>query len=530
MKKVFYKIKQSVSFGNLLKTRMERISLAQIEQYSFNKKDFILEDTTLDKVGKSFDFLTHFSQDKIIYGINTGFGPMAQYRIEKDQLSALQYNLIRSHSSGIGKPLTEVYARSVMVARLNTFLQGNSGVSAGVIRQLVLFLNHGIIPEIFEHGSVGASGDLVQLSHLGLNLIGEGHVYVNNERIPAGEALARFGLKPLELELRDGLALINGTSCMTGIASINLIYAERLLNWAIAASAILNEVIGAFDDSFSEELNAVKLHEGQRLVAAKMRAFLADSRLIRKREELFKDDAELQRKEFKRKIQEYYSIRCVPQILGPVADTLAYARQVVENEVNSTNDNPIVNPEVENVFHGGNFHGDYIALEMDKVKIVLTKLSMLMERQLNFLMNSRLNDKFPPFLNAGTWGLNFGLQGVQFTATSTTAENQSLCTSVYVHSIPNNNDNQDVVSMGTNSASIAKQVLDNSFQVMSIHLMAICQAIDLLSEDERGKLSGATRSVYDQIRAHASFITTDVPQTGSIAAVCNFIKETPFLL
>lgn len=509
---------------------MERISLAQIEQYSFNKKNITLEDATLKKVGQSFEFLTDFSKDKIIYGINTGFGPMAQYRIEKDQLRTLQYNLIRSHSSGIGKPLTEVYARSVMVSRLNTFLQGNSGVSAGVIKQLVLFLNNDIIPEIFEHGSVGASGDLVQLSHLGLNLIGEGHVYVNGVRTPAGEALKEKGIAPLELELRDGLGLINGTSCMSGIAAINLIYADRLLNWAIVASSILNEIIAAFDDSFSKELNAVKLHAGQQEVASKMREFLADSRLIRKREELFKDDAEMQRKEFKKKIQEYYSIRCVPQILGPIADTLTYARLVVENEFNSTNDNPIVSPEDENVFHGGNFHGDYISLEMDKIKIVITKLSMLMERQLNFLMNSRLNDKFPPFLNAGTWGLNFGFQGVQFTATSTTAENQALSTSVYVHSIPNNNDNQDIVSMGTNSASIAKQVLENSFQVMAIHIMAICQAIDLLDEDEKGRLSSATKSAYSKIRQYSSFITNDVPQAESIASVCNFIKETPFSL
>ncbi|MCF0062265.1 aromatic amino acid ammonia-lyase [Dyadobacter chenwenxiniae] len=509
---------------------MNSISLAHIEQYAFEKKEFILAEDALNKVSKSFTFLTNFSKDKIIYGINTGFGPMAQYRIETDKLSNLQYNLIRSHSSGIGKPLNEIYARSVMVARLNSFLQANSGVSTGVIRQLIAFLNNGIVPEIFEHGSVGASGDLVQLSHLGLNLIGEGYVYEAGVRTKTADVLAKNNITLLKMELRDGLGLINGTSCMTGIAAINIIYAKRLLQWAVAASSMLNEVIEAFDDSFSKELNAVKHHKGQQVIAQQMRDFLAGSQLIRSREELFKDDTALQRKEFERKIQEYYSVRCVPQILGPVLDTLQYAQEVVENELNSTNDNPIVSPDDNNVFHGGNFHGDYISLEMDKVKIVLTKLSMLMERQLNFLMNSKLNGKFPPFLNAGTWGLNFGFQGVQFTATSTTAENQALSGSVYVHSIPNNNDNQDIVSMGTNSAVLAKQVLENSFQVMSIHIMAICQAIDLLEPEEKERLSPNAKSIYGQIRRHAHFVKEDVPQSESIAAVFEYIKETPFQL
>ena len=509
---------------------MNSISLAQIEQYAFEKKEFVLAEDALNKVSRSFTFLTNFSKDKIIYGINTGFGPMAQYRIDTDKLNSLQYNLIRSHSSGIGKPLNEIYARSVMVARLNSFLQANSGISTGVIRQLILFLNHGIVPEIFEHGSVGASGDLVQLSHLGLNLIGEGHVYDKGARRKTAEVLAEHGISPLKIELRDGLGLINGTSCMTGMAAINVIYAKRLVQWAIAASSMLNEVIEAFDDSFSEELNAVKHHRGQQYVAREMREFLKGSGMIRNREELFKDDTALQRREFERKIQEYYSIRCVPQIIGPIVDTIHYAEQIIEDELNSTNDNPIVRPDENNVFHGGNFHGDYISLEMDKVKIVLTKLSMLMERQLNFLMNSKLNGKFPPFLNAGTWGLNFGFQGVQFTATSTTAENQALSNSVYVHSIPNNNDNQDIVSMGTNSAVLAKQVLENSYQVMAIHIMAICQAVDLLESDEKERLSASSKSIYTQIRRKSSFVKEDVPQAESIAEVYEYIKETPFSL
>ncbi|MBW6481799.1 MAG: aromatic amino acid ammonia-lyase [Vicingaceae bacterium] len=504
---------------------MQRLTIEQAQQIVFKGKDIELTQHTIETIKKSFVFLTSFSKDKIIYGINTGFGPMAQFRIEPEELNQLQYNLIRSHASGSGNVLSPTYVRSVILARLNAFLQGNSGISPEVVSQLHLFLKHNIIPEIFEHGSVGASGDLVQLSHLALALIGEGYVYENNERVKTSEVLKKHKIEPLKLNLRDGLGIINGTSCMTGIAVVNLTYAKRLLTHAITASSIINEIIESFDDSFSKELNAVKLHPGQNYIAKEMREFLKDSKLIRKREELFKDDAELQRREFKKKIQEYYSIRCVPQILGPIIDTLNYAENVVENELNSTNDNPIINLDVQNVFHGGNFHGDYISLEMDKVKISLTKLSMLMERQLNFLLNHRLNDKFPPFLNAGKLGLNFGFQGIQYTATSTTAESQALSNSMYVHSIPNNNDNQDLVSMGTNSALMARQVLENTYQVMAIHLMAICQAIDLLSEDEKLGLSSKTKKVYAKIRKIATFITDDISQAEAIHHVTKFIKE-----
>jgi histidine ammonia-lyase len=313
---------------------------------------------------------------------------------------------------------------------------------------------------------------------------------------------------------------------MSGIGSINLIYSYRLLDWAIAASTMINEIVEAYDDSFSVGLNEVKHHAGQQAIAKSMRDFLADSTLIRKREELFSDDKVAETTEFKKKIQEYYSIRCIPQILGPVKDTLDFAKSIVENEINSTNDNPVVSLDRENVFHGGNFHGDYISLEMDKIKLVITKLTMLAERQLNFLLNSKINGIFPPFLNTQTLGLNFGIQGMQFTATSTTAENQMLSNSMYVHSISNNNDNQDIVSMGTNSAVITKKVIENGFQVMAIHMMSVCQAIDLLDETKKNKLSSKTKEIYRQIRAVSPTINEDIPQFEAIKNVTNTLKQT----
>ena len=393
------------------------------------------------------------------------------------------------------------------------------------MEKLVEFLNNKVTPEIYEHGGVGASGDLVQLAHLALNLIGEGYIFHNGERYEAGAKLKELGIKPLDVKLRDGLGLINGTSCMTGIGAINLIYAKRLLSWAVASSSIINEVVEAFDDSFSKGLNSAKRHNGQQWVADEMRSFLGDSDLIRKREELFNDDEEIQKTEFKKKIQEYYSIRCVPQILGPVKETLDFAQNVIENELNSTNDNPVVSVDDQNVYHGGNFHGDYVSLEMDKIKLVVTKLTMLAERQLNFILNARLNDKFPAFLNLGQLGFNFGIQGLQFTATSTTAESQTLSNPMYVHSISNNNDNQDIVSMGTNSALIAKQVIDNGFQVMTIHMMAVCQAIDLLSDEERLKLGSQTKEIYNLVRSAVPAVKEDVPQSENVRTLTDLIKS-----
>ena len=509
---------------------MKKLTIELIEEYVFGGEKFEIDDKRYNKLTSSFEFLEEFSKDKIIYGINTGFGPMVQVRIEPDDLNNLQYNLIRSHSTGLGDPLSPSYAKSVVLARLNSMLQGNSGVSIGVIEKLQTFLNKDIIPQIPEHGSVGASGDLVQLAHLGLNLIGEGKVFSKGEWRPTADVLKEEGVEPLKLKLRDGLAIINGTSCMSGIAAINLIYAKRLQNLAIVASSIVNEINDSFDDSFSKELNEVKLHEGQNYVAKQMRNFLSDSKLIKQREELFNDDNEIKRKTFKNKIQGYYSIRCVPQILGPVVDTISYAQEVVENEINSTNDNPIVSPENNNVFHGGNFHGDYISLEMDKLKLVITKLTMLMERQLNYLLNDKLNWKFPPFINAGKLGLNFGYQGLQFTATSTTSENQALATSIYIHSIPNNNDNQDIVSMGTNSALLAKRVIDNGFQVMAIHLMALCHAVDLLSEDEKKRLSTKTKKVHELIRQEMDFFSEDSVLSEKTSNVVQLIKEKDILI
>lgn len=498
------------------------LQLEDFYKIIFDKETLELSETLISKVENGFNFLEEFSKDKVIYGVNTGFGPMAQYRISEENRNQLQYNLIRSHSSGVGNPLSPQSAKAVMLARLNTLSLGKSGIHPSVVFLLKELINKDVTPLIFEHGGVGASGDLVQLAHLALVLIGEGEVFYKKERRETKDVFAELGIEPIKVHIREGLGLMNGTSTMTGIGIINAYYSRKLVDISVKLSCAINEIVKAYDDHFSEALNSTKRHEGQQKIASRMRENLSDSKLIRKREDHLYNK-ENKEEIFKDKVQEYYSLRCVPQILGPVLDTLEFTEKILEDEINSANDNPIIIPEDQHVYHGGNFHGDYISLEMDKLKIVITKLTMLAERQLNYLLNAKINEIFPPFVNLGKLGLNFGMQGVQFTATSTTAESQMLSNPMYVHSIPNNNDNQDIVSMGTNSAVICSKVINNAFEVLAIELITVVQAIEFL--ECQSEISSATKKLYDEVRAIVPPFKDDLIMYPFVEKVKEYLKN-----
>ncbi len=506
----------------------ERLKLEDYQKILFDNQDIEISKNTLAQAEKSFLFLKEFSKNKVIYGVNTGLGPMAQYRVETEDQIKLQYNLIRSHAAGSGKPLSAVYVRSAMISRLKSLSLGYSGVHVDAIKLLTELINKNIIPYIPEHGGVGASGDLVQLAHLALVLIGEGEVMQDGQRIATEKVFKEHNITPLKVHLREGLGLINGTSVMSGIGIVNTILSKRLINWSVLASTMINEIVQSFDDHFSHELNSTKKHRGQQIVADAMRNILKDSQLIKKRSDHLYN-GKIEEKIFKQKIQEYYSLRCVPQILGPICDTLHNVEEVLVNELNSVNDNPVVDMKTKTVYHGGNFHGDYVSFEMDKMKIAITKLSMLAERQVNFLMNNKLNEILPPFVNLGTLGLNLGLQGTQFTATSTVAENQTLSNPVYIHSIPNNNDNQDVVSMGTNAALMAKKVIENSFQVLAVEYLAIIQSIDYLSLENN--LSSQAKKIFMELRAMIPVFTEDSPRYPDLEKIKTYLQaSTPNII
>ena len=503
-----------------------RLTLESIEAVLYGGEKIEIAAGMRARVIESYEFLKEFSRDKVIYGINTGFGPMAQWRIDDGHLNELQYNIIRSHSTGAGERLPDICVKAAMISRLMTFLQGHSGVHVSLVDLLVEFINRDICPVIPRHGSVGASGDLVQLAHLALALIGEGEVSSKGEIRPSAEVLAENGLEPLRMHIREGLAVTNGTAVMTGIGTVNWIKASRMLKWSVLQSVMLNETVSSYDDFMSGVLNGMKHHPGQIRIAEMMRSFAAGSGLLRDRQaELFHKSEE---KVFEKKVQPYYSLRCIPQILGPVAEEIESARLVLEDEINGVDDNPVVDKESRNVYHGGNFHGDYISYEMDKLKISLTRMAMLAERQMNYLFHDRINGILPPFLNLGVLGLNYGMQACQFTATSTTAECQTLAMPNYVHSIPNNNDNQDIVSMGTNTALLTKRVIDNTYQVFAIHFIALAQAVDCLGIAD--KLAPASRKVYDDVRAIIPKFIEDNPFYGQIAAVEEYLRDNPLNL
>ncbi|WP_439480890.1 HAL/PAL/TAL family ammonia-lyase [Chryseobacterium aquaticum] len=500
------------------------LELRDFQKIIIENEKIELDEVLLNRVNESFQFLKEFSKNKVIYGVNTGFGPMAQFKISDEDTHQLQYNLIRSHSSGIGNPLPADEVKACMLARMNTLSRGNSGIHVSVVNLLKELINRDITPLIFEHGGVGASGDLVQLAHLALVLIGEGEVFYQGERKSTKEVFATEGLTPIKVEIREGLGLMNGTSVMSGIGVVNAYKANQLVDISLKLSCAINEIVLAYDDHLSEALNQTKLHSGQQKIAERMRMHLSDSQLVRKRADHLYTHFEEQEKVFKEKVQEYYSIRCVPQILGPVLDTLEYTEKVLENEINSANDNPIIDVENQHVYHGGNFHGDYVSLEMDKLKIVVTKLTMLAERQLNYLLNSKINEILPPFVNLGKLGFNFGMQGVQFTATSTTAESQMLSNPIYVHSIPNNNDNQDIVSMGTNAAVICRKVIENAFEVLAIEAITIVQAIEFL--EYQNKISSSTKELYDEIRKIIPVFSDDMVMYPYLEKVKKYLKTT----
>ncbi len=500
----------------------KELSLSDIEAI-LGGESIVASESALEIVDESHQFLIEFSKDKVIYGINTGLGPMAQYKVADGKQIDLQYNLIRSHSAGAGNKLPNVFVKAAMISRLRAIIQGISGIHPSSVTLLAELINRDIYPFIPEHGGVGASGDLVQLSHLALVLIGEGKVTYKGELVPTKEVFEKEGLKPISVVLREGLSLINGTSVMTGIGLVNVIKAKNILKWSLITSSLMNEIAESFDDHFSAELNDAKKHTGQKYIAQVLRHILSDSAYITKREQHFYVK-NVEDKIFKKKVQEYYSLRCLPQILGPVYETISNAEKVVTEELNSVSDNPIIDAKNKSVYHGGNFHGDYISLEMDKLKLAVTRLSMLSERQLNFILNPKLNEKLPPFVNLGTLGLNLGVQGMQFTATSTVAENQTLSNSMYVHSIPNNNDNQDIVSMGTNSALLTAKVIDNTYQVLSVHLIALLQAVDYLEMADN--LCTTTKDIYNKLRKIVPVFIEDTPKYEEIENIKNFIEKT----
>jgi len=484
---------------------------------------FTSADTSAPRL-QSIDGIKNDVSKEIVYGWNTGFGPMANVYVGKDDRVALQYNLIRSHACGAGKSLSDTLCRAILVARIQTLSLGYSAVSDALLIAMQQLVHNRIHPVVYEHGSVGASGDLVQLAHVGLGLIAEGEVWCDGQIMPAAQAFEKCGLTPYTLENRDGLALINGTAAMTAIAAVTISQAETLLEQSIVNTAILYNICEVHRDIFDPLVAQVRPHAGQKYIIDRLQHYVPPTSRTRATAQVASENIDNAATSIlSANPQEIYSLRCVPQILGPIYDSIKRAKQTISVELQSVTDNPIFSSD--QIVHNGNFHGDYVSYEMDCLKIAITKLSILLDRQMHFLLHERINQKFPPFLNANTPGLTLGLQGLQFVATSTTAESQTLSNPMSVHSIPTNGDNQDVVSMGTNSALLANKIIDNTCDVLAAQSIAVVQATRLSGQDQ--DLSRELSVEYEKINKLVPLLDRDMALQPVLRCVGDHLRLYP---
>ncbi len=399
-----------------------------------------------------------------VYGITTGFGKLVDIAIPLDKIMELQLNIIRSHSVGTGEPLDELSVRGAMLLRINTIIRGNSGVSPETLKTYIDMLNHQLYPYVPGKGSVGASGDLAPLSHIALCAIGEGEFIENGKRVNAIKILKKNNIKPALLKPKEGLALINGTQLMTSIAALNIIYADNLIKTADIVAAASVDALRGTDIAFRKDIQEIRNQEGQKVSASNLRRLLRGSQI---------------RKSHKHcgRVQDAYSIRCIPQVHGAVRDCFQYASKIIENEMNSTTDNPLVFLNSKEVISGGNFHGETIAIPIDALKIAISEIASISERRTYRLIDHH-ETGLSPFITPDA-GLNSGFMMLQVTAASLVSENKILSHPASVDSIPTSLGQEDHVSMGTIGARKLAEVVQNSADVLSIELFASMNAINM---------------------------------------------------
>ncbi len=441
------------------------------------------------------------ARGQTIYGVNTGFGKLAHVRIPPEQARQLQLNLIRSHASGVGDPLSVDAVRAMMVLRANVLMRGTSGVRPVLPELLIEMLNRGVHPRVPSQGSVGASGDLAPLSHLALAMIGEGE---------DGRTLTAQGLKPVALEPKEGLAFVNGTQAQTGLAALLVSDAWMLWRAAHAAAAMSLEAVRGSPDPFDARIHDARPHPWQQRSAALLRDLLADSEV---RESHRENDP---------RVQDAYSLRCTPQVLGAVGEGLAFAERLVTTELNAATDNPLVFGD--DVISGGNFHGQPIALALDVIAISLTTLAGLAERRLERVVNPDLSSGLPAFL-ARDPGLESGFMTAQIAAAALVADCRILATPASVQSIPTEGNQEDIVPMGMSAAWKAQRILGNAERVIAIELLAGAQGLEYLKPLRPAK---AVARLYAAVRQDSAALATDRPLTTDIETVAAHIRAGRF--
>ncbi|HLG17752.1 MAG TPA: histidine ammonia-lyase [Blastocatellia bacterium] len=450
------------------------------------------------------------ARSEVVYGINTGFGALADVTIPPDKLRELQVNLVRSHSCGVGDPLDERVVRAMMAQRANVLAKGYSGCRAIVIETLIQMLNQGVHPVIPSRGSVGASGDLAPLAHLALVAIGEGEAVLQGRRMPGGEALSRTGITPLVLEAKEGLALLNGTQAMSAVGGLALLAGERLADAADVTGAMSLEALKGTPVAFDHRIQALRPHPGQAKSARRLRELIEGSEI----RESHRDHAVDPR------VQDAYAIRCMPQVHGAVRDALAHARRILEIEINSATDNPLIFPDTGEVLSGGNFHGEPIALAMDYAAIAVADLGTISERRVERLVNPELSG-LPAFLSPDP-GTNSGMMIAQVAAVSLIAENNVLAHPASVTNLPTSANKEDHVSMGMTSALKFAQVVKNVEMILAIELMCAAQGLEFLKPLRPGP---RLQEAYSKVRVRVPALERDTQLSKYIEELVPLIRE-----
>lgn len=446
-------------------------------------------------------------QGRVVYGVSTGFGHLAAEQVSREHLSELQVNLLRSTAAGVGRPHAIEEVRAMMLLRAASLAHGFSGIRRETLELLLAMLNHDVVPVVPEKGSVGASGDLAPLAHLALVLIGEGEAWYQGQRLPGAEALARAGLKPVSLGPKEGLALINGTQAMTALGCFAAHDGLVLLQSADIVAALTSEALRGVVDAYDERIHRLRPHPGQQATAANMRRLLEGSRQVSRQGEL--------------RVQDAYTLRCVPQVHGASRDGLGYLWQVLEREINAVTDNPLVFAGSGEVLSGGNFHGQPVALALDFAAIALAELGDISERRTERLVNPALSG-LPAFLTPHP-GLHEGYMIAQYTAAALVSENKVLTHPASVDSIPTSANQEDHVSMGNHAARKLREVLWNVVRVLAVEAVCAVQAIDL--QDAAERLAPGTRAAYDEIRRVVPYLDEDRVLTPDIEAAAALISE-----
>ncbi len=449
-------------------------------------------------------------EGRTVYGVTTGFGALANTRIGRDEAEELQVHLLRSHAAGVGDHLADEIVRAMLLLRARTLSQGHSGVRPVIVERYVEFLNRNLLPVVPSQGSVGASGDLAPFAHLALPLIGEGLLKAGGQVRPAGEVLAEHGIQPVKLQAKEGLSLLNGTEGMLAQGVLELVWAERLVTSADLACALSIEALLGSARPFRPEIHALRPHPGQIASAANIAAVLQGSAIVASH-----------RDDFTHAVQDAYSLRCAPQVHGAVRDGLNYVREVLQRELGSVVDNPIVLPETGEVVSGGNFHGQPLAIVLDLMAMVATELSSISERRTDRLLDPERSSGLPAFLAANP-GVDSGYMLTQYTAAALVAENRVLAHPASVESIPTSGSQEDHVSMGWGAARKLWQVLENVQHVLAVEVLCAVRGIEL-----RAPLTPSARSaaVVEVVRQVVPPVSGDRPPGVEIEAVARLLED-----